>query len=56
MLTQSVQTTARGRYFWELIFSYDNRDNETSEITRTIRKETDRQVNSRIFMSEKFNL
>lgn len=56
MLTKSVQTSASGQYFWELIFSYDNRDSKASKITRTINKEKERQVNSRVFMSEKFKL
>jgi len=53
MLNQTTKITANGRYFWELIFSYDNRDNTGSEITRTVRKEKTRQVNSRVFLSEK---
>ncbi len=54
-LPTSVSYTGKGRYYWELIFSYDNSDNEgTLTDKTTVTKRT--RVDSKSFMSNKFNV
>jgi len=47
---------AQGRYFWELLFSLDNRNNDKSVMTRKVSRERVTEVHSRVFLSEKFSI
>ncbi len=58
MQTAATDATAKGRYFWELIFSFANEDNEdvATIIKREIEIVTKRSIDSRRFVSSTFSI
>ena len=56
MKTTATEATATGRYFWELIFSFANEENEdvNTIIKREIEVVTKRSIDSRRFVSSTF--
>lgn len=56
MNAETKDVKVKGRYYWELLFSYDNSANKNTEITKTIKWITSKTVNSKEFLSNKFNI
>ncbi|MEO0425469.1 MAG: hypothetical protein AAF184_24255 [Pseudomonadota bacterium] len=58
MQTAATDATAKGRYFWELIFSFANEDNDdvATIIKREIEVVTKRSIDSRRFVSSTFSV
>lgn len=58
MQTASNEATAKGRYFWELLFSFANEDNE--DVATIIKREVEivskRSIDSRRFVSNTFSI
>lgn len=50
-----VSVTSEGRYYWELVFDYDNSEN-TGSIQEKIQIKKHKIVNSKEFLSTKFNV
>lgn len=51
-----ASTQVTGRYYWELVFSYDNSANKTSSIEYDVEYTKTKRVDSKQFMSNKFNV
>ncbi|MEM0990042.1 MAG: hypothetical protein AAGK00_14285 [Pseudomonadota bacterium] len=58
MQTATTNATATGRYFWELIFSFANEDNEdvATIIKREVEIVTTRSIDTRRFVSSTFSI
>ena len=55
MQTDTASAVVPGRYFWELVFDYDNSKN-TGDIERKVITEKTRKVRSKEFLSNTFNI
>lgn len=51
-----IPFTVQGKYYWELLFNYDNSDNPAGQITETTKIRRKKTVNSRLFLSNKLNI
>lgn len=56
MHSKKTPITVSGQYYWEVIFSYDNRQNKQSEIRRQVELEVIKEINSRNFFSSNLKL